>query len=174
MKRNYLKKTCLAGLTVVLLSTLTACALSDTSNEISEPAKRVIEAMMTAPNEELFNPDGITNIGLEAEFSPEDSDKSAEAWDEMEGNWEKEVGDCFAEGKLDEFLTEGPGTLWLGNAYVSDTEVSVGEMTLQEKSENTEQVLVNLQNGGETEEVLVTFQYDNDSLITSVIFEEQS
>lgn len=82
--------------------------LSDTSNEISEPAKRVIEAMMTAPNEELFNPDCITNIGLEAEFSPEDSDKSAEAWDEMEGNWEKEVGTALQKANWMNFLQRAP------------------------------------------------------------------
>lgn len=133
-------------------------------NEINENAEKVIKAMMTCPNSELFSLDAMEPIGEGAEGVQVSAEKERK---EVKENWEKEVGDCFAEESFESFLEQG-ADFYLSRSEAEGTAISVENMTLKENAENSQSIQVELNMGEKTEEVTVVFTYAPDGRIRKV------
>lgn len=167
MKRIQSVKKCILLLVLALL--LTSCASGNKT--VSKEAKKVIEAMMTCPNPELFDSANITMIGEGVETSEEEQEKVAKRSKEIYENWEKEIGSYFVKGKLEKFYSEA-ATMYLAEAAQENIEVKAEEVSLLEKSELTEKVQVTLLKGKQKEKAVLMFKYDSEGLISKIEVEK--
>ncbi len=160
------KKLFLLLLAVLVL--LTSCDKKE-SEGVSDEAAKVIEAMLTCPNPGLFNNEMITRIGLGVELSAEEKEKIKLANKQAELNWENAVGKYFGYGFLKAFLAQGPAYKYLMEAEMYEKTITVESMSIKEKTEGSETVQVNLLINDEKKQVDVTFKYDLEGLIKTVI-----
>lgn len=130
--------------------------------------ERVILAMFTCPNEELFSQEAVAIIG-EGTEGVQDIEKVKEKQEQIADNWEKKVGDAFASGALDKFLGES-ASFYLAQAQMEGKEISVKEIKNEEESEMTETYAVTILNGEAEETVKVGFTYNKEDLIEKVSF----
>lgn len=130
--------------------------------------ERVILAMFTCPNEELFSQEAVAIIG-EGTEGVQDIEKVKEKQEQIAENWEKKVGDAFASGALDKFLGES-ASFYLAQAQMEGKEISVKEIKSEEESEMTETYAVTILNGEAEETVKVGFTYNKEDLIEKVSF----
>lgn len=152
----------------VVLVLFIACSKTG-SEGVSEEAAKVIEAMLTCPNPDLFNPEIITQIGLGVELSDEEKEKIKVASEKAELNWNNAVGKYFGYGFLKTFLTQGPAYKYLMEAELYEKTINIESIALKEKTDDSETVQVNLSVNGEKKQVDVTFKYDLEGLIKTVI-----
>lgn len=144
---------------VVAICCITGCSSKEESKTaISENTKKVIETIMTAPNDELYSGVPTTVIGDNIEVVAEDT-----TYD----NWEKAIGDCFAEGRLEEFISKG-GNMYLAEAVNENISISVKDMELEEKGDLTENVKVTLEKGNKEEQVSVHVTKESDGKIKKI------
>ena len=92
------------GIVAITAMILTGCSTKAENKTVSEPAKAVIEAMFTAPNEELYHEGAISVIGQGVIPSDSEEGEKKEASNEIEKNWEEAVGKYFAESYLSDFV----------------------------------------------------------------------
>lgn len=139
-------------------------------DQVSEPAAKVIDAMMTCPNKDLFDLDAAVVLGAPAD--PQQAEKAQQILQ----NWEDAIGKYFAEGTLQHAYNNGLLQLYLGRAAALDQTISVKATALAGRQEfdtySTESVDVTLTVGDEEEKATVDFTYDADGLITEVIAQQ--
>lgn len=137
---------------------------------VSEQAKAIIEAVMNAPNPDLSFYPYMTTIGLDTSQDELESQmaETQEAKEQVYENWDNLLGQYFAAGMLDRFISEGISGQYLMKADMEDIEISVKDIQLVERGDYVETVLVNLQVGDQEESVTWEFTHDEAGLITKV------
>lgn len=154
---------------IVCVGALPACSSSSSEPEkASEAAEKIISAMMTCPNGDLYNPASVSVIGEGTEETKESEAEKQKEDGQVSENWEKEVGEYFSEGALDKFLTTGPAQMYLIEAEQTGTKISVSEISLLEKNELSEKIQATVSKGGQEETVTLLFKYDPDGLVTEI------
>ena len=137
-------------------------------NGVSTGPKKVIEAMMTCPNEDLFTEDMMSVIGEGVTPDPEKLQEAMEDWEDAREEWNEEVGKYFAQGCLDAFLNDSVAYSYL----VKGVPVKVEKMELLERQElessGSEKVKVTVNVDGAQETVTLDFSLDGDGKITFV------
>ena len=155
------------GIVAITAMILTGCSTKAENKTVSEPAKAVIEAMFTAPNEELYHEGAISVIGQGVIPSDSEEGEKKEASNEIEKNWEEAVGKYFAESYLSDFVAT-TGTKYLAEAVMEDVDCSVEKMDQIEKSENSEMVEVSYRMGEDEKRVRLSVQYDDNGRIRAL------
>lgn len=158
-------KLLLLALAMVVLA---GCSKEQKKDEVSESAKKVIEAMMTCPNTDLFSQDAFTPIGEGVVITEEEKQKIQEANDKIIQNWETAVGKYFGYGYLEDFINTSTNTKYLADASLNGTTIHVVQMSLEEKNSGIEKISVTLSVDGEKQKVEVIFHYDTEGLIKTV------
>lgn len=129
-----------------------------------EAANKVITAMFTGPNEDLCNESAFEMIGEGIE-KPEEK---GEGWEELKQNWKDLVGEYFVSEVFDTFVEMGPANQFLSEAYIREETMSIEEIELSQKEEDTEVYLVHWVIGKEEREDKIFFRYDSEGLIEEV------
>ena len=145
----------------------TGCSAKTEKQEVSEPAKAVLEAMFTAPNEDLYNENAISVIGEGVIPSDSEEGEKKEASKKIEKNWDDAVGKYFAESYLSDFVAT-TGTKYLAEAVMDDVDCSVEKMDLIEKSEDSEMVEVSYRMGEDERTARLSIQYDDNGRIRAL------
>ena len=161
-----IKKMLFLSLSMLLLI---GCSSDQTKeDEVSESAKKVIEAMMTCPNTDLFSMDAAVNIGAGVVNTEEDIAKAKAANETIYKNWEEAVGEYFGYGYLDSFINTGVASKYLADAELDNSTISVIQMSLDERKNGVEKITVTISVDGEEKQVKVTIKYDTEGLIKTV------
>ena len=88
---------------LLLFILLTGCSGKKASESaVSPEAEAVINAMFTAPNEELYSPDASTVIGENNDANSDDAFANSE---KILENWNKLVGKYFESSRLEYFVS---------------------------------------------------------------------
>ena len=109
-------------------------------NGVSTGPKKVIEAMMTCPNDDLFTEDMVSVIGVGVTPDPEKLEEAMEDWDDAREEWNEEVGKYFAPNCLDSFLNDSVAYSYL----VKGVPVKVEKMELLERQK--EPIVIAIEN----------------------------
>ena len=145
---------------LLLFILLTGCSGKKASESaVSPEAEAVINAMFTAPNEELYSPDASTVIG---ENTDENSDDAFANSEKILENWNKLVGKYFESSRLEYFVSTY-GQTYLSKAAVNNTKIAVKDISLDSKT-----VLVTFKINKEEMVEKIYFSYDQDGLIKDV------
>lgn len=158
--------------TLLLVFALLLVSCAPNNKTVSKEAEKVIDAMMTCPNPELYDADNHSVIGEGVEVSDEKREQIAKRDTEIFKNWEKAVGEYFDDTGLENFYGKA-AMMYLAEAKQDDIEIKVKDKALLEKSELTEKVRVTLLKGESEKEVIVEFQYDADGRISDVKVNEK-
>ncbi len=162
------KKVCLL-LIVVLICSLSACSSeSSADNKVSKEAEKIIQAMMTCPNENLYSSSSATVIGEGVGDEEVNAMERKDDADRISENWKKEVGDCFSEGAIDDFLQKGLAQSYFAEAEKENVEIKVKEISLAGKEEYTETANVTYLKGEQEEKATLLFTLNSDGLVTNV------
>ena len=163
MTKKATLKTCFILFLLCIL--FTGCSSKKTSDEtVSPEAEAVINAMFTAPNEELYSIDSSTVIGENSEAT---SDVSSADSERILENWNDLLGKYFTKGRLEYFISTYAQT-YLSEAAYNDTSITVKKISLESKTDSSETVLVTyLINKTENTEK-IHFTYDQDGLIKDI------
>lgn len=153
---------------ILMIACICMCFAGCSKTREFDAKEKVIFAMLTCPNEELFSEDAVAIIG-EGTEGKQDSEEIKKEQEKIAENWEKKVGDAFAPGALDKFLGES-ASFYLAQAQAEGKEISVKEIKSEEKSETTETFAVTILNGDVEETVKIEFKYDEKDLIEEVSF----
>ena len=138
---------------------------ASSADGVSDAARAVIEAFMTCPNEDLYNDKmkGAIGVGTET-ISDEEWEKINAEYERVEKNWEKAIGEYFADNSLDKFINDG-----YVNRYLSaGKKMKVESMELLTKDDSTEKVKVTALVEDKEQEITVEFKYNSDGRIWKV------
>ena len=150
---------------LLLFILLTGCSGKKTSESaVSPEAEAVINAMFTAPNEELYSPDASTVIGENTDANSDDAFANSE---KILENWNKLVGKYFESSRLEYFVSTY-GQTYLSEAAVNNTKIAVKDISLDSKTDDSETVLVTFKINKEEMVEKIYFSYDQDGLIKDV------
>ena len=150
---------------LLLFILLTGCSGKKTSESaVSPEAEAVINAMFTAPNEELYSPDASTVIGENTDANSDDAFANSE---KILENWNKLVGKYFESSRLENFVSTY-GQTYLSEAAVNNTKIAVKDISLDSKTDDSETVLVTFVVDKKEIVQKIYFSYDQDGLIKDV------
>ena len=138
----------------------------EASPKISEGATKTIEVMTTGPNRKLYNPEPMLSIGLGHNPTQAEKDKAKAASDERLANWEELLGEYYAPGCLDGFVT-GFGWVYLAKAD-SGSKITLESTTLEKKTDSYEIVLLELTVDDVPETLRLSFSHDENGLINRI------
>ena len=163
MNKKATPKICFILLLLFIL--LTGCSNKKASESaVSPEAEAVINAMFTAPNEDLYSVDSSSVIG---ENSTADSENASVNSEKILENWNKLVGKYFETGRLEYFVSTY-GQTYLSEAAFNNTKIAVKDISLDSKTDDSETVLVTFLVDKEEVVVKIYFSYDQDGLIKDV------
>ena len=163
MTKKATHKTCFILLFLFIL--LTGCSDKKASESaVSPEAEAVITAMFTAPNEELYSPDASNVIGENTDANSDDAFANSE---KILENWNKLVGKYFERDRLEYFVSTY-GQTYLSEAAVNNTQITVKDISLDSKTDDSETVLVTFKINKEEMVEKIYFSYDQDGLIKDV------
>ena len=150
---------------LLLFILLTGCSGKKASESpVSPEAEAVINAMFTAPNEELYSPDASTVIGENTDANSDDAFANSE---KILENWNKLVGKYFESDRLEYFVSTY-GQTYLSEAAVNNTKIAVKDISLDSKTDDSETVLVTFVVDKKEIVQKIYFSYDQDDLIKDV------
>ena len=150
---------------LLLFILLTGCSNQKASeSSVSPEAEAVLNAMFTAPNEDLYSVDSSTVIG---ENSTADSENASTNSEKIFENWNKLVGKYFETGRLEYFVSTY-GQTYLSEAAFNNTKITVKDLSLDSKTDDSETVLVTFKINKEEMVEKIYFSYDQDGLIKDV------
>lgn len=153
---------------VAILAALLIWKFSGNSSAVSEGATKVVTAMATCPNADLFNVDAVTAIGSGTSTSEADKEKTRAAAEKIEANWKTAVGKYFSEEGLKAFLLGSDASKYLAQAELEKKEISLKSIELVEKKDTWETVKVTILNADKEEQFEAVFQHDDKGLISKV------
>ena len=153
-------------LILLVCAILLGCSKADKKQEISreDAAQKVINAMLTGPNEDLYNESALSVIGEGVNMPLE----KGEDWEVLKQNWQTLIGEYFASDGLEAYLEEGPANQFLSEAYIKDFSMAVEKTELVQKEAQTEVYLVHWRIGEEKRQDKIFFRYDAENLIEEV------
>ena len=138
---------------LLLFILLTGCSDKKASESaVSPEAEAVITAMFTAPNEELYSPDASNVIGENTDANSDDAFANSEK---------------ILENRLEYFVSTY-GQTYLSEAAVNNTQITVKDISLDSKTDDSETVLVTFKINKEEMVEKIYFSYDQDGLIKDV------
>ena len=150
---------------LLLFILLTGCSDKKASESaVSPEAEAVLNAMFTAPNDDLYSLDSSTVIG---ENSTADSENASVNSEKILENWNKLVGKYFETGRLEYFISTY-GQTYLSEAAYNNTKITVKDISLDSKTDDSETVLVTFKINKEEMVEKIYFSYDQDGLIKDV------
>lgn len=150
---------------LLLFILLTGCSDKKASESAVNPeAEAVITAMFTAPNEELYSPDASNVIGENTDANSDDAFANSE---KILENWNKLVGKYFERDRLEYFVSTY-GQTYLSEAAYNNTKITVKDISLDSKTDDSETVLVTFKINKEEMVEKIYFSYDQDGLIKDV------
>ena len=133
---------------------LTGCSTKKASESaVSPEAEAVLNAMFTAPNDDLYSLDSSTVIG---ENSTADSENASVNSEKILENWNKLVGKYFETGRLEYFISTY-GQTYLSEAAYNNTKITVKDISLDSKTDDSETVLV-------------TFKINKEEMVEKIYF----
>lgn len=163
MTKKATNKTCFILLFLFIL--LTGCSTKKASESaVSPEAEAVLNAMFTAPNDDLYSLDSSTVIG---ENSTADSENASVNSEKILENWNKLVGKYFENNRLEYFVSTY-GQTYLSEAAYNNTKITVKDISLDSKTDDSETVLVTFKINKEEMVEKIYFSYDQDGLIKDV------
>lgn len=160
------KKLLFLALAIILLAGCSGRQKKE--DEVSEGAQKVIEAMMTCPNRDLFNLDAATVIGEGVVTTEEEKEKIKAAYETLHRNWEEAVGEYFGYGYLESFINNGVAVQYLAESEIENSTISVIQMSLDERKNGVEKITVTISVDGVEKQMKVTIKYDMKGLIKTV------
>ena len=150
---------------LLLFILLTGCLDKKASESaVSPEAEAVITAMFTAPNEELYSQDASNVIGENTDANSDDAFANSE---KILENWNKLVGKYFETGRLEYFISTY-GQTYRSEAAYNNTKITVKDISLDSKTDDSETVLVTFKINKEEMVEKIYFSYDQDGLIKDV------
>ncbi len=158
----------LSFLIIVLTAALflSACRSSENNNSVSTAAKKIIQTIGNCPNEEYYSTTDITAIGEGADNSSESSE--TEPVDTYQ-NLKDTLGEYFTDTAFDAFYSQGIADKYFSDAFINDYEISVQDIELAEKKDNSETVKVTFKKGSDEDIDTFLFTYDDDGLVTKIV-----
>lgn len=180
-KGKKLKVLCTLVVVLAMILTTTACESKKSEkkeeettktkseankNEVSESVYKIIETMMTGPNEELMFTPSV--IGEGTQQSEQEIQKIQDQNQTVKEKWKNAVGKYFSEEGLDKFLLSGPALTYLQEAKEQNMPLQAKDVTLEEKSEYTEKVRVKYLIGSQEKEIRLLFLWNTDGNIDTV------
>ena len=143
---------------LLLFILLTGCSTKKASESaVSPEAEAVITAMFTAPN-------ASNVIGENTDANSDDAFANSE---KILENWNKLVGKYFETGRLEYFISTY-GQTYLSEAAYNNTKITVKDISLDSKTDDSETVLVTFKINKEEMVEKIYFSYDQDGLIKDV------
>ena len=153
-------------MSILVCAMLLGCSKAEKNPDAQreEAANKVITAMFTGPNEDLCNESAFEMIGE----GIEEPEEKGEGWEELKQNWKDLVGEYFVSEVFDTFVEMGPANQFLSEAYIREETMSIEEIELSQKEEDTEVYLVHWGIGEEEREDKIFFRYESEGLIEEV------
>ena len=161
----------LSFLIIVLTSAfvLSACqSSSESDNSVSTAAEKIIQAIGNYPNEEYYSTSSITAIGEGTDSSSESSETEPEPVDTYQ-NLKDTLGEYFTDTAFDTFYSQGIADKYFSDAFMNNYEISVQDIELVEKKDNSETVKVTLKKGSVEDADTFLFTYDDGGLVTKIV-----
>ena len=150
---------------LLLFILLTGCSDKKASESaVSPEAEAVLNAMFTAPNDDLYSLDSSTVIGENTDANSDDAFANSE---KILENWNKLVGKYFESDRLEYFVSTY-GQTYLSEAAVNNTKIAVKDISLDSKTDDSETVLVTFVVDKKEIVQKIYFSYDQDGLIKDV------
>ena len=125
---------------------LSACKSSENNNSVSTAAKKIIQTIANCPNEEYYSTSDITAIGEGTDSSSESSETEPEPVDTYQ-NLKDTLGEYFTDTAFDTFYSQGIADKYFSDAFMNNYEISVQDIELVEKKDNSETVKVTFKKG---------------------------
>ena len=100
---------------------------TDTNGDITGDVETLLHALLTCPNDELYDSEG-TYISLddsEVGSTEEDLERDKNAWKEA-------IGGCFAEDRFDTFYGQWERTAFLGEAYIQGDSIELNDIKIED------------------------------------------
>lgn len=143
---------------------------TDTAGEdtISDAAETVIQTIATCPNDTYYTPANVTEIGEGTDSGTDDSAPNDSFVDTYQVLYDA-LGEYFTDEGFQFFYNNGIADHYFVDADVNAYEISVKNLELSEKGENTEVINATLQKGDNEETETFTFTYDDDGKITKIM-----
>lgn len=145
---------------------LSACKSSENNNSVSTAAQKIIQTIGNCPNEEYYSTSDITAIGEGTDSSSESSE--TEPVDTYQ-NLKDTLGEYFTDTAFDAFYSQGIADKYFSDAFINNYEISVQDIELVEKKDNSETVKVTSKKGSAEDADTFLFTYDDDGLVTKII-----
>lgn len=150
---------------LLLFILLTGCSDKKASESaVSPEAEAVITAMFTAPNEELYSPDASNVIGENTDANSNDAFANLRKF--------LRTGTSLQENILSsrplEYFVSIYGQTYLSEAAYNNTKITVKDISLDSKTDDSETVLVTFKINKEEMVEKIYFSYDQDGLIKDV------
>lgn len=147
---------------------LSACSsLSENDNSVSTATEKIIQTIGNGPNEEYYSTSDITAIGEGADSSSENSEET-EPVDTYQ-NLKDTLGEYFTDTAFDAFYSQGIADKYFSDAFMNNYEISVQDIELVEKKDNSETVKVTFNKGSAEDTDTFLFTYDDDGLVTKIV-----
>ena len=147
---------------------LAACKSSENNNSVSTAAKKIIQTIANCPNEEYYSTSDITAIGEGTDSSSESSETEPEPVDTYQ-NLKDTLGEYFTDTAFDAFYSQGIADKYFSDAFINNYEISVQNIELVEKKDNSETLKVTLKKGSVEDADTFLFTYDDDGLVTKIV-----
>ena len=145
---------------------LSACKSSENNNSVSTAAEKIIQTIGNCPNEKYYSTSDITAIGEGTDSSSESSEN--ESVDTYQ-NLKDTLGEYFTDTAFDAFYSQGIADKYFSDAFMNNYEISVQDIELVEKKDNSETVKVTFKKGSAEDTDTFLFTYDDDGLITKIV-----
>ena len=149
---------------LLLFILLTGCSNKKASESAVSPEAEAVITAMFAPNEELYSPDASNVIGENTDANSDDAFANSE---KILENWNKLVGKYFERDRLEYFVSTY-GQTYLSEAAYNNTKITVKDISLDSKTDDSETVLVTFKINKEEMVEKIYFSYDQDGLIKDV------
>ena len=145
---------------------LSACSSSSKgNNSVSTAAEKIIQTIGNCPNEEYYSTADITAIGEGTDSGSESSE--SEPVDTYQ-NLKDTLGEYFTDTAFDAFYSQGIADKYFSDAFMNNYEISVQDVELVEKKDNSETVKVTFKKGSAEDTETFLFTYDDNGLVTKI------
>lgn len=154
-------------ITLTAVTFLSACKSSpENNNSVSTAAEKIIQTIGNCPNEKYYSTTDITEIGEGANSSSENSE--TEPVDTYQ-NLKDTLGEYFIDTAFDAFYSQGIADKYFSDAFMNNYEISVQNIELVEKKDNSETVKVTFKKGSAEDTDTFSFTYDDDGLVSKIV-----
>lgn len=161
----------IAGAAVAVVLILTVGCLWKKNHTVSPDAVKVINVMMTCPDEKYYSPKTVTILGEGAPvLTKAQKQEQKELEKKIDANWKRAVGECFeSDFRFERFLTGNVALRY----HAMEKKVSVKKIALTDtnKTNGTQTVDVTVSVDGKESVVPIIFTYGDNGKIRWVRYQ---